>query len=498
MIEEKQTLEGVVNIGYVHITPSNQFKEIIPNEDNQVIIADGTYDGLSSVDVKPIPQEYIVPQGELSITDNGNYNVRNYESAKVDVEVGTFPSGTFSTGDNGTYNVKDYEYVKVNVDKGIYPSGTLTISSNGLKNIKNYEKVQVNVPQGVFPAGTLNIKDNGEYDVTIYQKTKVQVDSIRPEGTIEITENGLVDIAQYEKADVNVPQGVFPTGTKNITTNGESDVTEYEKVNVSVPQGVFPSGSLNIDDNGTYSVTNYESAVVNVPKGITPTGNLPITQNGDYDVTNYASTSVNVPSVQPTGTLSITQNGNYDVSSYANASVIITSGGALPNGVRFGSLASTITDTSFLASLDLSALTTCDYMFYQDNALRKAGGFSVPSASSFENMFKNCSYMIEVEPIVFSETVTYELGGMFSGCTNLSKFPVLNLKNCKSLWDTFLNCNNLTTESLSNIIDSIITSENYTSTKTLKRIGLSSSQATTCTSFANWQILVDRGWTTGY
>jgi hypothetical protein len=38
----------------------------------------------------------------------------------------------------------------------------------------------------------------------------------------------------------------------------------------------------------------------------------------------------------------------------------------------------------------------------------------------------------------------------------------------------------------------------YTKTKTLKAIGLSSAQATTCTGLSNWASAQSAGWTTGY
>lgn len=62
----------------------------------------------------------------------------------------------------------------------------------------------------------------------------------------------------------------------------------------------------------------------------------------------------------------------------------------------------------------------------------------------------------------------------------------------------FSRCSSLSNESLNNILEMCINATSYTGTKTLKQIGLTSSQATTCQSLSNWNDFVTAGWTTGY
>lgn len=65
--------------------PILQEKTITPTKSTQNVEPDENYDGLSKVVVNAIPNEYIIPNGELTITENGTYDVTNYASTNVNV-----------------------------------------------------------------------------------------------------------------------------------------------------------------------------------------------------------------------------------------------------------------------------------------------------------------------------------------------------------------------------------------------------------------------------
>ena len=82
-----------------------QEKEAIPTKEQQEIFPDKNYDGLSKVTVNPIPDEYIIPNGELEIIQNGIYDVTDKANAIVDVPEKVL--GTKTITSNGTYNATD-------------------------------------------------------------------------------------------------------------------------------------------------------------------------------------------------------------------------------------------------------------------------------------------------------------------------------------------------------------------------------------------------------
>ena len=70
----------------VKSTPKLQQKTATPKPMMpEVVVADEGFDGLSTVLVTPIPSEYIIPEGTVNITQDGEYNVRQYEKATVNV-----------------------------------------------------------------------------------------------------------------------------------------------------------------------------------------------------------------------------------------------------------------------------------------------------------------------------------------------------------------------------------------------------------------------------
>lgn len=121
-----------------------QEKEVIPTKEVQEIVADKIYDGLSKVTVQSIPNEYIVPSGEIEFTQNGTYDVTDKASAKVNIKEKVL--GTKTITSNGTYKAIDDNldgYSEVNVEtSGVDIRDYFIIQSDSIFEIKrNIHKI---------------------------------------------------------------------------------------------------------------------------------------------------------------------------------------------------------------------------------------------------------------------------------------------------------------------------------------------------------------------
>ena len=118
LIKKPILLKLKTNFSFPPIVLANmQEKEVTPTKEKQEIVPDKNYDGLSKVTVDKIPDEYIIPTGNIEITKNGIYNVREKETANVNIPM--LKLGTKNITENGVYKASDDEldgYSEVNVE----------------------------------------------------------------------------------------------------------------------------------------------------------------------------------------------------------------------------------------------------------------------------------------------------------------------------------------------------------------------------------------------
>ncbi len=85
----KQSIQGIINKATEYIRPTTQVKIITPTKQIQEVLPDENIDLLSKVTVNAIPDDYIIPEGQKEITENGMSDVTQYESVNVNVPIPT-------------------------------------------------------------------------------------------------------------------------------------------------------------------------------------------------------------------------------------------------------------------------------------------------------------------------------------------------------------------------------------------------------------------------
>lgn len=114
-------------------------------------------------------------------------------------------------------------------------------------------------------------------------------------------------------------------------------------------------------------------------------------------------------------------------------------------------------------------------------------------------MFFNFSNLIEIPQMDTSNVTTMERA--FSGCKKLVTIPQLDTRNLSkstyALYSAFSGCDNLSDESLNNILAMCINATKM-DTKTLAYMGLTFAQANKCKTLSNYSAFTTAGWTTGY
>ena len=153
LINEKTPLKIKMVAKFPSVVLANlQDKETTPTKVVQVVVADKNYDGLSKVIVNPIPDEYIIPNGELEISQNGIYDVSSKASANVNVPEKQL--GTKTITSNGTYKA---------IDDGLDGYSEVNVSTSGVDINDYYDLTKKSSGDIKFYIKQIPLIDTSEY-----------------------------------------------------------------------------------------------------------------------------------------------------------------------------------------------------------------------------------------------------------------------------------------------------------------------------------------------
>lgn len=404
----------------VNVISNLQEKEVTPTKELQQIIADNDYDGLSRVNVLPISEEYITPQGELKINNNGVYNVREYENANVKV----IPN----LQERGVTPTKEFQSI---------------VPDDGYDGLSRVDIVPI-PDEYIIPKGEIEIYKNGAYDVEKFSSAKIEVvpklqyKSVTPTKDWQIVNadkgyDGLevVDVApipdEYIIPKLQDLKAVYPS-------------TEYQIIEAD--EGY--DGLLTVDIFPVTADIDKNIIAENIKDGVTilgVQGNLK-SEGAKYapqyiswrqqDATDLTYEVTNIDSSRIISCMRM-----FDTCS--NLTSLDLSSWTLESCNRLGYM---FYNSTKLKSIDMSNFDTknviyMNSMFYQCKALTSVdiSHFNPKSLTNVNAMFQNCIALTEVDISSICTTKINNSALMFSGCTNLTKviidspnvFPMTNV-----------------------------------------------------------------------
>lgn len=159
---------------------------------------------------------------------------------------------------------------------------------------------------------------------------------------------------------------------------------------------------------------------------------------------------------------------------------------------------------SFMPFVDTSIATTMQGMFSYSYGLISVPLFNTSNVINMREMFRGCRALKTVPQFDTSKVTT--IYGMFNDCISLKTLPLLDtgaLNTGSSINSVFVNCLNLSDQSLDNILQMCINATSLPSSvpKTLFNLGITSTTAYPASriqALPHYQDFIDAGWTMGY
>lgn len=345
---------------------------------------------LSEVNISPIPEEYIIPKGSVSITENGSYNVRDYKDAVVNVPI---PEGTKTITENGTYDVTEFAEAVVEVPKIDLTQATAT---------------EADVKEGkTFYAG----------DDTLKVGTNTGVDKIQM--MLDSSYNG----AQYLFYNSHIQD--FTVLLEGVDFSRITDTSH-----------MFQGCS---GDNGGkgYVVPIFDTS--NVTNMSNMFSYASPTHNAIKTVPLLNTSNVKNMSNMFSGAVQLTNVPQFDTRNVKNMSNMFENCVKLTVVPLFDTR--NVTNMAFMFAMSKSNT-------YND-VLTEIPAFDTSNVTNMAVMFKNCRALITTPDFNTRKVTT--INGFFDGCSSLTTVPRLDIRSATTTDSMFNKCSALTNCLICNI-----------------------------------------------
>lgn len=408
MIETNETLKGNINVsssisgvvknGVEYIEPLTQEKSVIPNIEEQVIVPDKGFSGLSKVIIEPVTlqtkETTPIEEEQTIIADDDFLGLKEVKIKSIPSEYKK-PTGTKEISSNGEYDVASYEKALVNVeqrkpnlqDKNVIPNEETQIinADIGYDGLNN---VMINpIPdEYIKPSGTLPINSNGTFDVSKYKTVITDVHESAGEQQYFTTLNKSgrsTDIPGILQSLQNIPD--------NITiTIGQNQFTECR-------------GLLKIPALDYSNLTNCSYMF-----------NACVSLNNTINARNFKKITNMLYMFAYCSTMTEIDCSTWNIQNATTTQYMFTENTKLK--------------TVNLSNWNNSKGINLSYMFYLDRALTTviAENTLISGAVKTSSMFRECSGLTNLDLSWLHRTGNTDMSGMFYYCNKLQKLDIRN------------------------------------------------------------------------
>ena len=433
LIKKPILLKLKTNFSFPPIVLANmQEKTVIPTTDKQIVTPDKNYDGLSKVTVDKIPDEYIIPTGNIEIIENGIYNVREKETANVNIPM--LKLGTKNITENGVYKASDDEldgYSEVTV--GIKSLFTGHYDRQGLKQIGwTDEEINYYNQKGV---------QWNESEDEYFKLTQTELAGDDSKNTRFIPKNSTKTIFDNYYKLLAIPQ----LDTSNVTNmnrmfNNCYSLTRIPQLNTSKVTTMFDMFSYcysltTIPQLDTSKVTNM-NRMFNACDSLTTIPQLDT--SNVTDMTSMFNGCVSLKTIPQLDTSNITNMNNMFYNCYSLKTIPeLDTSKAIYMSSMFGGCYS----LTRIPQLNTSKVTTTANMFYNCQNLSNIPQLDTSNVTNMTSMFYNCNSSTAIPQLNTSKVTN--MSYMFYNCQNLSNIPQLDTSNVTNINSMFYNCSSL-------------------------------------------------------